>query len=65
MNRNGYRAFPQAPPRLTCSGCGKPIDIENEDTFVETIAGQWSQDGERIVWHQDCFNTFLDEGEET
>lgn len=65
MNRNGHRAFPQAPPRLTCYGCGKPIDLEHEDTLVEMVESRWSHDGGMIRWHQNCFNHFLDEGEET
>lgn len=65
MNRNGQGAFPQAPPRLTCCGCGKPIDLEHEDTVIEMVEVRWSQDEDMIRWHQDCFNHFLDEGEET
>ncbi len=65
MNRNGHGAFPQSPPRLICYGCGKPIDLEHEETLVEMIEGRWSQDEDMIRWHQDCFNYFLDEGGET
>ena len=65
MNRNGHGVFPQAPPILTCYGCGKRIDLEHEDTLVEMVEGWWSRDGDMIRWHQDCFNHYLDEGEET
>lgn len=65
MNRNGQGVFPQTPPGLTCYGCGKPIDLENEDTLVEMVEGRWSQDGDMIRWHQDCFNHYLEKGEET
>ena len=65
INRNGHRDFPPASPHTTCSGCGEPVDIENADTLIEMTEDQWSRDGNRIAWHQDCFNHFLDEGEET
>ena len=65
MNRNGQGVLPQTPSGLTCYGCGKPIDFEHEDTLVELVEGRWSQDRDMIRWHQDCFNQYLDEGEET
>jgi len=65
MNRNGQKILPQAPPDHTCYGCGKPIELEKEDTLVELDEGWWSQDRDMIRWHQDCFNQYLDEGEET
>ena len=65
MNRNGQGVLPQAPSDLTCCGCGKPIGFEQEDTLVELVEGRWSRDRAMIRWHQDCFNQYLDEGEET
>lgn len=64
MNRNRHGVF-QALPKLTCYGCEKPIDLEHEDTLVEMVEGRWSQAGDMIRWHQDCFNHYLDEAEET
>lgn len=65
MNRNGQGVSSKIPPGLTCYGCGKPIDPEQEDTLIEMVGGRWSQDGDLIRWHQDCFNHYLDKGEET
>lgn len=65
MERNGQGVFPQAPPMLTCYGCGKPIDLVHEDTLVEMIGGRWPHAADIVRWHQDCFNQYLDEGEET
>jgi len=65
INQNGHRTFVQTPPHLTCYGCGKPIDLEHEDTLVEVVDGRWSPDRNMIRWHQNCFDQYLDEGEET
>lgn len=64
MNRNESRELAQNPPPA-CHGCGRPVNLENKNTLVETTERLWSHNKDGIVWHQDCFNNFLDEGEET
>jgi hypothetical protein len=65
MSQNRSREFAQTPHRPACHGCGRPVDLENENILVETTERLRSHNKDGIVWHQDCFNTFLDEGEET
>jgi len=65
MKQNGHGTFVQTLPQPTCYGCGTPINLEHEDTLVELVEGRWSRDRAMIRWHQDCFNQYLDEGEET
>jgi hypothetical protein len=65
INQNGHRTFVQTPPQPTCCGCGKSIDLKHEDTLVELVDRRWSQDRGMIRWHQNCFDHYLDEGEET
>ncbi len=53
----------QASASITCHGCRKPVDPKHERTMIERI--DQVQDKESIAWHQDCFNRFLEAGEET
>ncbi len=64
INQNRHRTL-VPPTQPTCYGCGKPIDLEQEDTLVELVEGRWSQDRDMIRWHHGCFNQYLDDGEET
>jgi hypothetical protein len=55
----------QAGRRVICHGCGNPIDPRSDDALVEPVEGTGSHKEERAVWHQECFEHFLDKGEET
>lgn len=63
MDHDEYREL--VPPDFTCRACGKPADLGSTNTLIEPIEHPGTPGGEGIVWHRDCFNAFLDEGEET
>ena len=65
MNDDIQREPFQTPPRPICHGCRKPVDPKSERALVETIDAVQSNDRKSIAWHQDCFNNFLEAGEET
>lgn len=58
---NDTRALDQ----VFCHACGIPIDVERDDTLVESLSDRPMHDRRTLFWHQDCFNEFLDRGEET
>jgi hypothetical protein len=48
-----------------CHSCGHPVDLMRDDVLVESAdITRNDRDGE-MVWHQVCFDDFLDQGEET
>lgn len=61
---NGSPVWSQEPPDLTCSGCGKPVDLNENNTLVEPFKEQSPSNEGKMAWHQQCFDRFLDEGEE-
>ena len=62
MNRS--RPWSQRPPEQTCSGCGKPVDLNEKNALVEAFEEQGHPSGGTTAWHRHCFDHFLDEGEE-
>jgi hypothetical protein len=55
----------QSPAHPRCHSCGYPVDLTRDDALVESAANAQNElDGE-TVWHQVCFDDFLDQGEET
>lgn len=64
MMHNGYKEFVQSPPLTSCRGCGEPVDLTKEDTSTGAVTPQCSQEEDGTLWHQDCFNSYLDQGEE-
>jgi len=65
MNKDVHKESFQASPRPICHGCKGPVDPKSERALVETIDPVHSRDRKSIAWHQDCFNNFLEAGEET
>ncbi len=63
MTRTEYRK-PVKGPRTTCHSCGKLVDLSSKNALVETPEDGPSKTSRGVAWHQDCFNRFLDQGEE-
>jgi hypothetical protein len=61
---NGSKSFLRRPHSQECQGCGETIDLQRDGTLVEMPIVHSSSDQDVLVWHQDCYNSFLDEGEE-
>jgi hypothetical protein len=47
-----------------CPACGKPVDLGQKDVLVEMVEKLPSQHTDAIAWHQDCYDQFLEDGEE-
>lgn len=67
MNNNGDTASSQSVPDAPCPLCGIPANSEAEPAVVEFQKGEGrtSQDMTCLVWHQHCYDEFLDQGEES
>lgn len=64
FHMNGARpstAVSRDPP---CHACGRPVDLRHQNVLVEVIKKLTPQQAEAIVWHQDCYDQYLDDGEE-
>jgi hypothetical protein len=61
---NGSKSFLHRSHNQECQGCGGTIDLQRDGTLVETPIVHSSSDQGVLVWHQDCYDSFLDEGEE-
>jgi hypothetical protein len=61
---NGSKSFLHRSQNHACQGCGETIDLQRDGTLVETPSVHLSSDQSVLVWHQDCYDSFLDEGEE-
>jgi hypothetical protein len=61
---NGSPVWSQEPSDLKCSGCGKPVDLSKNNTLIEPFKEQFPSNEGKMAWHQQCFDRFLDEGEE-
>jgi len=48
----------------SCHVCGKPVDLRHKNVLVETVEESITQPTHAIVWHQDCYNQYLEAGEE-
>lgn len=55
---------PLSPP-IHCEYCGRSASLDDKDVVVDTVAGTASDVPLIHVWHHRCFDTYLDEGEET
>jgi hypothetical protein len=61
---NGSKSFLHRSQNQACQGCGETIDLQRDETLVEMPSVHLSSDQGVLVWHQDCYDSFLDEGEE-
>jgi hypothetical protein len=65
MNNDEDSALAPESRHPVCHACGRAVDFEGDNALVETFADPDSPDMNRIAWHQDCLNDFLDQGETT
>jgi hypothetical protein len=61
---NGMSPSAQLPPKPACQACGKPIDLQRDNVLMELVDNPLSHNIQPLVWHQRCYDRFLDEGEE-
>jgi len=65
MSHNGRKTLGQVPTEPACHSCGKTVNLQRDNVLVELTDDPWSYNKSTIVWHQDCYDQFLDEGEES
>jgi len=65
MNHNGHTDPSQSLPDAPCPGCGVPANSSSEQAVVEFQVGETAEDITCLVWHQHCYDEFLDQGEES
>lgn len=51
--------------KSSCTYCGRLANLSHDDVVVEMPEGAPSPDTITKCWHRECFNSFLDQGEET
>jgi hypothetical protein len=61
---NGSKTSLHKPRNQECQGCGETVDLQHDGALVETPPVPSSSDNDVLVWHQDCYDSFLEEGEE-
>jgi len=60
--RNGSPA--SMPPYPECRGCGGTVDLRHDNLLVEKLIADSADESGVNIWHKDCYDLFLDEGEE-
>ena len=61
---NGNKSSLHRSHNQECQGCGETIHFQRDSTSVETSIVHSASEQGVLAWHQDCYNSFLDEGEE-
>lgn len=61
---NGNKLSLHKARHQECQGCGETVDLQRDSALVETPSVSSSSDKHVLVWHQDCYDSFLEEGEE-
>lgn len=61
---NGSMSLAQNPPQSKCHGCGKSVYLQFQDAVMEVLATPQPPHKQTVVWHHDCYDDFLDRGEE-
>lgn len=56
---------PERPWKLPCALCGQSITSTQTQTEIETREPSRREHAMVRVWHKDCFNQFLENGEES
>lgn len=47
-----------------CRACGKPVDLRRTNVLLEVVEKSMEQPTKTITWHLDCYERYLDDGEE-
>ena len=50
--------------RPPCHGCGQPVDLRRMNVLLEVVKQSTEQPTKAIAWHLDCYERYLDDGEE-
>jgi len=61
-NRTGSSFETSSHP--PCPACGKPVDLRRTNVLLELVEKSTEQPTKAIAWHLDCYERYLDDGEE-
>ena len=62
---HGNQPYTDVTAHLSCQVCGKPVDIRQKNTLVELLETPVIRQADTtIAWHQDCYDQYLEDGEE-
>lgn len=50
--------------RSSCPACGQPIDLNRTNVLMEVVEKSTEHPSKTIAWHLDCYERYLDDGEE-
>lgn len=64
FNTKGTGTDITASSNASCHACGKPVDLRHKNVLVELLEKPATQHTDAIAWHQDCYDQYLDDGEE-
>jgi hypothetical protein len=60
--RTGFSLETSSHP--PCHACGKPVDLRRMNVLLEVVEKSTAQPATTIAWHLDCYERYLDDGEE-
>lgn len=61
---NGHKSSVHQTLNQECQGCGETVNLQHDGTLVEVPVVHSDTDQGVLVWHQDCYESFLQEGKE-
>ena len=63
--QENQRAGIQGRTHSPCRSCGKPVQLQGRSAFIEPNEEPRRSGSSQHVWHRECFDAYLEEGEET
>lgn len=64
LNTNGTGSSTEIVSDPLCHACGQLVDLLHHNVLVEVVKGRRPHQADTIVWHKDCYDQYLDDGEE-
>lgn len=61
---NGSISLAENPPQTKCYGCGQTVYLQFQDAVMEVLVTTHSPQKQTVVWHQNCYEHFLDQRKE-
>ena len=65
MQRNSHKTAEVIQDHVPCTSCGKPVQVPGSGAMIEPVDDVKARSTSERAWHRECFNNYLDEGEET
>ena len=62
--QDNQQSVMQARTHSPCRSCGKPVPLQDQSAFIEPNEESKRAESGQHVWHRECFDAYLEEGEE-